>query len=119
MPVSIDAVPARSRPLVPVPGSELVVAVGDLLQRAGSRAQAGAVLRADLGRELTDWLGLPPGTAPDVVADAAAARTGVRRDRVAPALTGPPPATDAELVELAQLIAAVRREVLELEVARA
>src|SRR5439155_8378229 len=48
--------PVTEDPLVPAPGSELVVAVGNLLHRAGNRPQAGAVLRADRGRELTDWL---------------------------------------------------------------
>jgi hypothetical protein len=111
--------PVVEDPVVPLAGSELVVAVGNLLQRAGSRHQAAALLRADLHRELADWLGLPPTTTADVVADAAVAAPGAGRDRLLRALAGPPPATDADLVELAQLVAAVRREVLELEVARA
>jgi len=45
------------------------------------------------------------------VADAAAQRTGIRRERVLRALAPQPPRDEAELVALSQAIDAVRREV--------
>ena len=96
---------------VHIAGSELVAAVGNLLQRAKGRPRAAALLRDDLRRTLADRLGLPPDTPPDRVADAAAARTGVAADRVRAALEEPPPATEEDLVVLAQTVEAIRREV--------
>ena len=68
---------------VQLAGSELVVAVGELLQRAKGREQAASVLRDDLRRWLAERLGLPPATPAEVVAEAAAAarRVGSRRPR--------------------------------------
>ena len=45
------------------------------------------------------------------VADAAAARTGIAGDRVRAALEEPPPATEEDLVVLAQTVEAIRQEV--------
>jgi len=96
---------------VHIAGSELVAAVGNLLQRARGRPQAAALLRDDLCRTLTDRLGLPPDTPPNRVADAAAARTGVAAARVRAALGGPSPANEEDLVVLAQTVEAIRQEV--------
>jgi hypothetical protein len=96
---------------VHIAGSELVAAVGNLLQRARGRPHAAALLRDDLRRTLTDRLGLPPDTPPSSVADAAAARTGVAADRVRAALAGPSPASEDDLVVLAQTVEAIRQEV--------
>src|SRR5438552_28106 len=52
---------------VHIAGSELVAAVGNLLQRAKGRPRAAALLRDDLRRTLADRLGLPPDTPPDRV----------------------------------------------------
>jgi hypothetical protein len=95
---------------VQLAGSELVTAVGNLLQRAGSRAQAADAMRDDLRRDLGSRLGLPRDATPDVLADAAV-RSGASRDQVIAALTGPPPATEQDLVALAQSIESVRLEV--------
>ena len=78
---------------VQLPGSELVVAVGNLLQRARGRGQAAGLLTDDLRRSLAERLGLPPSAPADQVADAAAARTGIPRERVLRRSPGPPPAT--------------------------
>jgi hypothetical protein len=94
-----------------IAGSELVAAVGNLLQRARGRPQAAALLRDDLRRTLTDRLGLPPDSPPSAVADAAAARTGAAADRVRAALAGPSPAGEEDLVVLAQTVEAIRQEV--------
>jgi hypothetical protein len=96
---------------VQVPGSELVVAVGNLLQRARGRGQAAGLLSDDLRRSLAERLGLPPSTPADQVADAAAQRTGIGRERVLRALAPPAPRDEAELVALSQAVDAVRREV--------
>jgi hypothetical protein len=96
---------------VRLPGSELVVAVGNLLQRAKGRGQAAGLLADDLRRSLAERLGLPPSTPADQVADAAAQRTGVARGRVLRALAPRPPRDEAELVAYSQAVDAVRREV--------
>jgi len=96
---------------VQVPGAELVVAVGNLLQRAKGRGQAAGLLTDDLRRTLAERLGLPASAPPDQVADAAAARSSVPRERVLAALTAATPRDEAELVALAHAIDAVRREV--------
>jgi hypothetical protein len=96
---------------VQLPGSELVVAVGNLLQRAKGRGQAAGLLTDDLRRSLAERLGLPPSTPADQVADTAAQRTGVRRERVLRALAPQPPRDEAQLVALSQAVDAVRREV--------
>jgi hypothetical protein len=97
---------------VEIAGSELVVAVGNLLQKAGRPEVAAERLRADLHRDLTARLGLSPNTPPDVVADLAAARTGADRDEVARALAGPSPTTPEGLVTAAREVEEVRTAVL-------
>jgi hypothetical protein len=96
---------------VQIPGAELVVAFGNLLQRAKGRGQAAGLLTDDLRRSLAERLGLPPSTPPDQVAEAAAQRTGIPRQRVLRALTPTTPRDEAELVALSQAVDAVRREV--------
>jgi len=97
---------------VQIPASELVGAVGNLLQQTGEPERAARLLRADLHRRLADRLGLAPDAPPAVVADATAARSPVPRDAVLAVLTGPPVTTDVGLIELARSIDVVRREVL-------
>ena len=96
---------------VQLPGAELVVAVGNLLQRAKGRGQAAGLLTDDLRRTLAERLGLPPSTPADQVADTVAARTGIPRERVLRTLTRSTPRDEAELVALSQAIDTVRREV--------
>ena len=97
---------------VQIAGSELVVAVGNLMQKAGRPEAAASQLRDDLRRDLTSRLGLPPNATADVIADVAAARTGVSRDRVYSALTAAPPASADALIRAAQEIEHVRTDVL-------
>jgi hypothetical protein len=97
---------------VQLPGAELVVAVGNLLQRAKGRGQAAGLLTDDLRRSLAERLGLPPSTPADQVADTVAARTGIPRERVLRTLTPSTPRDEAELVALSQAIDTVRREVI-------
>ena len=83
--------PVPERRPVELAGSELVVAVGELLHRTGNRARAAEVLRADLRRHCE--------------------RLGADPSSWEPVVDGPPPSTDRELVELAQQIESIRREV--------
>jgi hypothetical protein len=96
---------------VQLPGAELVVAVGNLLQRAKGRGQAAGLLTDDLRRSLAERLGLPPSTPADQVADTVAERTGIPRERVLRTLTRSTPRDEAELVALSQAADTIRREV--------
>ena len=96
---------------VQLPGAELVLAVGNLLQRAKGRGQAAGLLTDDLRRSLAERLGLPPSAPPDLVADTVAARTGIPRERVLGTLSPTTPRDEAELVALSQAVDSVRREV--------
>jgi hypothetical protein len=96
---------------VQLPGAELVLAVGNLLQRAKGRGQAAGLLTDDLRRSLAERLGPPPSAPPDLVADTVAARTGIPRERVLRTLTMTTPRDEAELVALSQAVDTVRREV--------
>lgn len=98
---------------VEVPGSELVVAVGNLLQTSGAAAHAAGTLREDARRTLAERLGLPPGTPPQVLAETAAARTGARSEDVLAVIGPPPDAVDDErLVALGQAVEDVRHATL-------
>ena len=97
---------------VAVAGSELVAAVGNLLDRTRTPDHAAALLRADLRRFLADHLGVPADSSPDVLATVAAERTGADEASLRWAL-GPAPVTDdAGLVALANTIDRIRTEVL-------
>ena len=97
---------------VAVAGSELVAAVGNLLDRTGSPDHAARLLRDDLRRFLADHLGMPTGSPPDLVVAVAVDRTGVDEASLRWAL-GPEPITDdAGLVALARTIDRIRTEVL-------
>jgi hypothetical protein len=96
---------------VQLPGAELVLAVGNLLQRAKGRGQAAGLLTDDLRRSLAERLGLPPSAPPDLVADTVTARTGIPRERVLETLSPTTPRDEAELVALSQAVDSVRREV--------
>jgi hypothetical protein len=98
---------------VQLAGSELVVAVGELLQRAKGREQAASGLRDDLRRWLAERLGLPPGTPPEVVAEAVAASgsSDVTAAEVMAVLAGRRPADEDGLVALAHAVESIRRRV--------
>jgi hypothetical protein len=96
----------------PIAGSELVAAVGTLLDRSRSPGHAADLLRRDLRRFLGDHLGVPPDTPADVLAALAAERTGVDQAALQTALGGPPVTDDQELAALAATIDRIREEVL-------
>lgn len=97
---------------VQLEGSELVAAVGGLLQQTRSPAAAAEVVRHDLRRTLEARLGLPVDLPADAVAADLAARHGVDPDVVRRAL-GAPVGSDADLVEVTRLAATIRAEVLD------
>lgn len=93
-------------------GSELVSAVGNLLQQTRAPARAAATLRQELRRQLAQRFGLPRDATPELLADVAAARTGIDRDRVVAAAGDGPVASEDELVAVAQSIESIRQEIL-------
>ncbi|CAA9210072.1 MAG: hypothetical protein AVDCRST_MAG20-156 [uncultured Acidimicrobiales bacterium] len=97
---------------VELAASELVVAVGDLLQQGRHHGRAAEVIREDLRRHLAARLGLPTSAAPAHVAEVAAARTGLDRRRLSDLLTPAAAAAggDEVLVELAAAASAVTEE---------
>jgi hypothetical protein len=101
---------AETQP-VEVAGSELVAAVGGLLEVAQAPGAAAELLRADLRRDLGLRFGITPETPPEAAARIVAHRTGADPGRIHAALVAVPPLSDAELVEFARLVDAVRQEV--------
>jgi hypothetical protein len=96
---------------VELPASELVVSVGNLLQRARRRDQAAATLAEEARRILAERLGLPASSSAELVADTVAARTGIDRGRVLEALATTTGISDKDLVSRSQTIEEIRREV--------
>ncbi len=96
---------------VQIAGSELVVAVGHLLQQGRRREAAAAMLRSSLRRTMSERLGVPLDAPVASFAAAAAARTPVDAATAARALAPETPADDAALVELARTIESLRNEV--------
>ncbi len=101
---------AETQP-VEIAGSELVAAVGGLLEVTGAPYRAAELLRAELRRDLGVRFGIAPDTPADVTAQIVARRTGADPSRLHSALAAVPPANDAELTEVARLIHSVRQEV--------
>jgi hypothetical protein len=98
---------AESLP-VKLAGSEIVTAVGDLLERAGNRDAAARQLRDGVRRWLAERLGLDPSAPVELVADAV---PGVERQRVLDLLADSPVGDADDLVRLAQSLARLRTEV--------
>ena len=97
---------------VEVAGSELVAAVGGLLEVTGAPDRAAALLQAELRRDLGLRFGITPDTPADAASRVVAHRTGADPARLKAVLEARPPTTDAELLELARQIDSVRQEVL-------
>jgi hypothetical protein len=96
---------------VQIAGSELVVAVGNLLQHGKRRDAAARMLRSSLRRTLRDRLGVRPDAAADELAAAVAARTRLDADVVESTLSDRPVGDDAALVALARDVEELRNEV--------
>jgi hypothetical protein len=103
--------PVREPQPVDLPASELVLAVGHLLEKAGRAEEAGRLLGDDLRRALADRLGLGPDAPAAEVAAVAADRTGIPAARVLAALAPPPLTGPDALVALAGAADSIRQEV--------
>lgn len=98
---------------VRLPASELVIAMGNLYHRTGARGRAAGLLREDLRRTLSRRLGSGRPEDSDALADAVAARSPtIARDDALDVIAGAAPASDDELVELAQRAEHLRSTVL-------
>lgn len=98
-----EAMPAR------IAGSELVAAVGGLMQDADQPAQAARVLRVAARNDLGRLVSLDPMASDDLLALRVAQRTGRDPDRVLAALAGPVDST-GELVRTARTLEELRRD---------
>ncbi|MBS1837092.1 MAG: DUF4350 domain-containing protein [Actinobacteria bacterium] len=97
---------------VEIAGSELVVAVGDLLRRRGSPARAAQTLRRDSCRRLARGLGLPADASTETIVAAVAIRTGDDPTRLTGILAEDPVDSPEALVRLAGALSELRQEVL-------
>lgn len=97
---------------VQLAGSELVTAVGNLLQQTRARGQTARLLRADVRRDLLERLGLPADCPPERLVDALVGRTGRTPAQLAPLVSGSEPADEAGVVELADELEAIRQAAL-------
>jgi hypothetical protein len=104
--------PVHESQPVDIAGSELVLAVGQLLQQTKNPQSAADLLRADARRRVAERLGLPAHLPPDVMADVVAERTAIEPERVRAALGDGPVLDDAGLLDLAQNVDALRQEIL-------
>jgi hypothetical protein len=101
----------EDQPVV-VAGSELVVAVGRLLDARRQPHEAAAALRADVRRAVDARLGLPPGAEVRTAAAAVAARTGMDEGRAAAALGERPVHGDDDLLDVAADLDRIRSDLL-------
>ena len=93
---------------VRVPGSELVLAIGDLLARHGHRDAAAARLRADLRRDLAGVLHVSHDTPPDILVELSSHRLGIEREVLVAALLDASTPDDDALLAVARATAATR-----------
>ncbi len=96
---------------VSVAGSELVAAIGRLLARTHSPGPVADAMRIDLRHSLRARLGAGPDVPIATLAELAAARTGVSKERVLEAIDERPVTNDTELVAVARAVARIQQEV--------
>lgn len=104
--------PVREPEQVPIAGSELVVATGRLMHRARHEQRAGALLRAELHRELCAAMRVPATTTVEVLDAAVAARADLAPGRVA-AVLQTDVADQQQLLDLSRRIQEIRDLVTE------
>lgn len=97
---------------VPIEGSELTVAVGQLMRRRADPERAAEQLRSAALVEITRRLGLVACSDVRATAQLVAARIGADPHAVLGVLADDPVADDAALVELANRLHTIRQEVL-------
>lgn len=98
--------------LVELEASELVVAVGRLLQQARHHDEAARLVGDDLRRRLAERLGLGPDGPAEQVAEVASARSGIPADTILSAMVPPPMGDTDALVAHGTHAEAIRQEVL-------
>jgi hypothetical protein len=104
--------PLVAEPLpVVVRAAETTEGHARLYKASRSRGQAAQALRTAVAGRLARALGLPADAAAGVIAAEVAARTSLSRDQAQQLLSGPAPATDADLVTLATELDAMEGEV--------
>jgi hypothetical protein len=104
--------PVLEVPRIEIEGSELITAVGHLLERTNSPTYAASVLRADARREIARRVGGARADDPESLAIVLDARLGANRERVRALLTDTPVSSEDELVALARQLHSLRQEVL-------
>jgi hypothetical protein len=87
---------------VQLAGSELVVAVGHLMQQGRDPGRAARLLRAELRRSVRERLGLPAEISPEALARIVSDRYGVPIERAEHALGERPVSTEQALVALSR-----------------
>lgn len=102
--------PVTERQPVTVASSDLVAAVGGLLERGGSSQHAADVLRADLRRDLVARLGLARDLPAEVLFQVVAGQLGLEPGQLQLALGPGPVGTDQELLAVMRTIDVVRKE---------
>lgn len=110
--------PVPERMPVEIAGSELVVAVGDLLRRKGNPTRAAAELRAEARAQLGSRLGVPSSAPVQMLCALVAGRTGRDEATVRAALVDAHVADSESLVQLARTLDSIRTEVLDVPVPR-
>jgi len=95
---------------VEVPASEASSGLARLYRQAGARGHAAAGLRAATVHRVAARLGLPASASPELVAERLGAAAGTPPSLVYELCYGPPPATDAALVELATALTDLERK---------
>jgi hypothetical protein len=101
---------AEDLPVV-VRASETVEGRGRLYRSRRARDRAAEALRAAALHRMLPRLGLGPNAAPTAVAESVAQRIGADPNALAHLLFGPPPGTDADLVNLAHQLDDIERQV--------
>jgi hypothetical protein len=97
---------------VPIAGSELTAAVGELMQQRRDPTRAARVIQQDTRRHLARRLGLPVNAPASAVADAVSARVDTTADHVLDLLNRPSVEDERALVDLVRDLDAIRQETL-------
>jgi hypothetical protein len=101
---------AEDLPVV-VRASETVEGRGRLYRSRRARDRASEALRTAVLHRVLPRLGLGPNAEPTAVVQAVAQRIGADPNTLGPLLFGPPPETDADLVNLANQLDDIERQV--------
>jgi hypothetical protein len=107
----LGRVVAEAQP-VPIAGSELVAAVGNMMSRRHDPGRAAETVRRDTNSALAARLGIARDTDPRLVATMIAQRTGRAEATVAGALFASPVHTDADLIAVTSQLESIRQEML-------